>query len=45
VEGGYVRHQPDRLAQELILLHAGRSVRIVGTDQQGDVSRVEKWKK
>ena len=28
VEDGYVRHQPDDLARELIALHAGRSVRI-----------------
>jgi len=32
VDGGYVRHQPDLLAQELILLHAERSVRIAGED-------------
>ena len=30
VEDGYVRHQPDALARELILLHAERSVRIAG---------------
>lgn len=30
VRGGYVRHHPDKLAQELILLHAERSVRIAG---------------
>ena len=29
-EGGYVRHHSDRLAQELILLHTERSVRIAG---------------
>ncbi len=28
VRDGYVRHQPDDLARELIALHAGRSVRI-----------------
>jgi len=30
VEDGYVRHDPDSLARELILLHAERSVRIAG---------------
>ena len=30
VDQGYVRHQPDLLARELILLHAERSVRIAG---------------
>jgi uncharacterized cofD-like protein len=30
IEDGYVRHQADRLAQEIILLHAERSVRIAG---------------
>lgn len=30
VEEGYVRHHADHLAQELILLHAERSVRIAG---------------
>ena len=30
VEDGYVRHQPDRLAEALIRLHAQRSVRIAG---------------
>ncbi|MCI9120947.1 MAG: YvcK family protein [Oscillibacter sp.] len=30
VQEGFVRHQPDHLAQELILLHAERSVRIAG---------------
>lgn len=30
VEDGYVRHHPDWLARELILLHAERSVRIAG---------------
>lgn len=30
VQDGYVRHHPDRLAQELILLHAERNVRIAG---------------
>lgn len=30
VENGYVRHHPEHLAQELILLHAERSVRIAG---------------
>ncbi|MEY8386720.1 gluconeogenesis factor YvcK family protein [Oscillospiraceae bacterium 38-13] len=30
VQDGYVRHHPDRLAQELILLHSERSVRIAG---------------
>ena len=31
VRDGYVRHQPDALARELILLHAERSVRIAGS--------------
>ena len=30
VADGYVRHEPDHLARELILLHAERSVRIAG---------------
>ena len=30
VEKGFVRHHPDHLARELILLHAERSVRIAG---------------
>ena len=30
LDGGYVRHNPDLLARELIQLHAERSVRIVG---------------
>ena len=30
VQDGFVRHHPDRLAQELILLHAERNVRIAG---------------
>ena len=30
VDHNYVRHHPDRLARELILLHAERSVRIAG---------------
>jgi len=30
VQDGYVRHHPDKLAQELVLLHAERSVRIAG---------------
>jgi uncharacterized cofD-like protein len=30
VDDGYVRHQSDHLARELILLHAERSVRIAG---------------
>lgn len=30
VEDGYLRHDPDHLARELILLHAERSVRIAG---------------
>jgi len=30
IEDGYVRHQPEQLAQELMLLHAERSVRIAG---------------
>lgn len=41
VEDGYVRHHPDHLARELILLHAERSVRIAG-DYKGDTYRVEK---
>ena len=31
VTDGYVRHQPEALARELILLHAERSVRIAGS--------------
>ncbi|MCI9331403.1 MAG: YvcK family protein [Oscillibacter sp.] len=30
VQDGFVRHHPDKLAQELILLHAERNVRIAG---------------
>ena len=30
VQDGYVRHHPGKLAQELILLHAERNVRIAG---------------
>lgn len=30
MQDGFVRHHPDRLAQELILLHAERNVRIAG---------------
>ena len=30
VENGYVRHHPEYLARELIMLHAERSVRIAG---------------
>ena len=30
VEGGFVRHDPQALARELILLHAERNVRIAG---------------
>jgi hypothetical protein len=30
VAEGYVRHDPEKLARELILLHAERSVRIAG---------------
>jgi len=30
MQSGYVRHDPDKLAQELILLHAERNVRIAG---------------
>ncbi|WP_298030785.1 gluconeogenesis factor YvcK family protein [uncultured Dysosmobacter sp.] len=41
VENGYVRHHPDHLARELILLHAERSVRIAG-DYKADAYRVEK---
>lgn len=44
VEGGFVRHDPDLLARELITLHAERSVRIAG-DRYRDLSggfRLEK---
>ena len=30
VENGFVRHDPQALARELILLHAERNVRIAG---------------
>lgn len=30
VQDGYVRHDPERLAKELILLHAARGIRIAG---------------
>lgn len=43
VESGFVRHHPDHLARELILLHAERSVRIAGDryDFFQDASHVE----
>ena len=43
VENGFVRHHPDHLARELILLHAERSVRIAGDryDFHQNSSRVE----
>ena len=43
VENGFVRHHPDHLARELILLHAERSVRIAGDryDFRQNTSRVE----
>ena len=43
VERGFVRHHPDHLARELILLHAERSVRIAGDryDFRQNTSRVE----
>ncbi len=41
MQDGYVRHDPDRLARELILLHAGRSVRIAG-DYKADKYQTEK---
>ena len=46
VENGYVRHHPEHLARELILLHAERSVRIAGDsfDYRDDTYRVEKRK-
>ena len=40
VENGYVRHQSENLARELILLHAERSVRIAGEDK--DSYRIER---
>ena len=44
VEEGYVRHHAEHLAQELILLHAERSVRIAGDHFRTprDVCRVER---
>jgi len=41
VVDGYVRHDPDALARELILLHAERSVRIAG-DYRADAYQVER---
>ena len=43
VENGFVRHHPDDLARELILLHAERSVRIAGArfSPQRDPYRME----
>ena len=35
VENGYVRHQSENLARELIQLHAERSVRIAGEGKDG----------
>jgi len=40
-QNGYVRHDPDQLARELILLHAERSIRIAGDDRD-DAYRVER---
>lgn len=47
VENGYVRHHPGHLARELILLHAERSVRIVGDrfDYREDTYQVERTSK
>ena len=44
VENGYVRHHSGHLARELILLHAERSMRIVGEnfDYQDDIYRIER---
>lgn len=44
VDNGYVRHHPQKLAQELLLLHAEHSVRIAGTHRDGrhDVYRIER---
>ncbi len=42
VEDGFVRHHPEHLARELILLHAERSVRIAGGPGGGDAFRVER---
>ena len=46
VEDGYVRHHPDALARELILLHAERSVRIAGSGarDRADAYRMEHQK-
>ena len=46
VVDGYVRHHAENLAQELILLHAERSVRIAGGhyDRQQDAYQVEEKK-
>ena len=43
VENGFVRHHPDHLSRELILLHAERSVRIAGDryNFRQDASHVE----
>ena len=41
VQGGFVRHHPDKLAQELILLHAERNVRIA-RDFKADKYQAEK---
>lgn len=41
VQDGFVRHHPDKLAQELILLHAERNVRIAG-DYKADKYQAEK---
>lgn len=47
VEGGYVRHDSDRLAWELIALHAARSVRIARADHRywNDTYRLEQENK
>ena len=42
-ESGFVRHQPDALARELLLLHAERSVRIAG-GRRGDAYQMEEPK-
>ena len=41
VEDGFVRHRPEELARELLLLHAERSVRIAGKNFRNDTYRME----
>lgn len=43
VDDGYVRHHPLHLAQELILLHAERSVRIAGKNFLDGPYRMERY--